>query len=123
MRFGYWFLRYCKRNSLILFLAVIVLGFSFHFLYRTAMMSFLIDKVKAEVLKLPSVNKSQIRSVPVPSLSDTSVYSESPVPSRVPKSCFSSDDRGCVCYDQYTIVIRDFPADRCQDVVNGFSRF
>jgi hypothetical protein len=123
MRFGYWFFRYYRRNSLILFLAVIVLGFSFHFLYRTAMMSFLIDKIKAEVLKLPSINKSQIRSAPVPSLSDTSVYSESLVPSRIPKACFSSDDRGCVCYDQYTIVIKDFPSARCRDVVNGFSRF
>ena len=119
MRLSYWFFRYYRRHSLILCLALIVLGFSFHFLYRTAMVSFLIDKVEAVVLKLPSINKPSIGVLPVSPLSD----SESIVPSRIPKSCFSSDDRGCVCYDQHTIVIKDFPVDRCQDVVNGFTRF
>ncbi|MBV6446688.1 hypothetical protein [Nitrosomonas sp.] len=122
MRFSYWFLRYYKRNSLVLFLIVIVLGFFFNFLYRTAMISFLTDKVKAEILNLRSINKPSIGGLPVSPLSDTSSDSESIVPSRIPKSCFSSD-RGCVCYDQYTIVIKDFPLDQCQNIVNGFARF
>ena len=123
MRFSYWFLRYYKRNSLVLFLIVIFLGFFFSFLYRTAMISFLTDKLEAKILNFQSINKPSIGGLPVSPLSDTSSYSESLVPSRIPKSCFSSHDRGCVCYDQYTIVIKDFPVDRCQDVVNGFARF
>lgn len=87
------------------------------------MFDFITDKVKAEILKLPSISRSHIHSAPVPSLSDTSSYSESLVPSRIPRSCFFSDPRGCVCYDQHTIVIKDFPVDRCQDIVNGFTRF
>lgn len=123
MRFGYyWFLRYYKRHSLVFWLAAIILGFSFHFLYKTAMMNFLIDKVKTESLQLRSINKPYMHNAPAPSLSDSS-YSESLVPSRIPKSCFSSADRGCVCYDQHTIVIRDFPLYRCLDIVNGLARF
>jgi len=82
-----------------------------------------LHKLEAKILNFQSINKPSIGGLPVSPLSDTSSYSESLVPSRIPKSCFSSDDRGCVCYDQYTIVIKDFPVDRCQDVVNGFARF
>lgn len=81
------------------------------------MFDFITDKVKTEILKLPSINKPHIHSAPVPS------HSESLVPSRIPKSCFFSDARGCVCYDQHAIIIKDFPADRCQDIVNGFALF
>ena len=122
MRFYYSFFRYYKRHSLVLWLAAIILGFSFHFFYKTAMMNFLIDKVKTEALQLRNINKPYMHNAPGPSLSDFS-YSESLVPSRIPKSCFSSDTRGCVCYDQHTIVIRDFPLNRCLDIVNGFARF
>jgi hypothetical protein len=116
MRYGYYdFLRYYRRNSVVLWLAGIILGFSFLFLYRTAMVSFMVDKVKTEILKLQTFNKSHTQGI-------TSSHSEA-VPSRIPKSCFSSDARGCVCYDQYTVVIKDFPEDRCRDVVNGFARF
>lgn len=116
MRYIYHgFFRYYSRNSLVILLVLIVLGFSFHFLYRTAMVSFMADKVKTEILKLRTFNKSHTQSI-------TSSHSEA-VPSRIPKSCFSSDARGCVCYDQYTVVIKDFPEDRCRDVVNGFARF
>jgi len=81
------------------------------------MIGFFTDKVKTEVLKLNGVSKSYVPAVP---------ENSSPgfvVPSRIPRSCFSSDTRGCVCYDQHTTVIKDFPVDRCQDIVNGFTRF
>lgn len=111
----YWFLRHYKRNSMVLWLAAIVLGFSFFFLYRIAMIGFFTDRVKTEVLKLQTLNKPYTQGV-------TSSNSEV-VPSRIPKSCFSSDARGCVCYDQHTIVIKDFPVDSCQEIINGFARF
>lgn len=38
---------------------------------------------------------------------------------RIPKSCFSSKSQGCVCYDQYTNRIKDFPVKRCEDIING----
>lgn len=121
MWLGYRFLRYYKyqsRSRLIfdLFLIAIFLGFAIFF-SRIVMMSFLTDKVKTEISKLQSVSKSYVPVVP---------GSSSPgiaVPSRVPKSCISGDSRDCVCYDQYTTVIKDFPLDRCQEIVNGFSRF
>ncbi|MER0172140.1 MAG: hypothetical protein DU489_16420 [Nitrosomonas sp.] len=123
MRFISWFFRYYRPNSLVFCLAVIVLGFSFHFLYRIAMIDFITDKAKAEILKLPSINRPHIHSTPLPSLSDSAADSEAGISSKIPKSCFSSDARGCVCYDQHTIVIKDFPVDRCQDIVDGFARF
>ncbi len=121
MRLGYWFFRYYKYRSggklvFNLFLIAIVLGFAVFF-SRIAMMSFLTDKVKTEISKLQSVSKSY-----VPAVLDIS-SPEAVISSRIPKSCFSSDARGCVCYDQYTTVIKDFPVDRCRDIVNGFSRF
>lgn len=38
---------------------------------------------------------------------------------RIPKSCFSSQSQGCVCYDQYTNRIKDFPEKRCRDIIDG----
>lgn len=81
------------------------------------MVGFITNKLKTEVSKLKSVNKSYAHDISKDS------PSEIVVPSRIPKSCFSSDIRGCVCYDQHTIIIKDFPVDRCEEVVNGFARF
>lgn len=122
MRFDYWFLRYygryaSRRLVFNLCLIAIVLSFSFYFFSKSAMVGFITNKLKTEVSKLKSVNKSYAHDISKDS------PSEFDVPSRIPKSCFSSDIRGCVCYDQHTIVIKDFPVDRCQDIVNGFARF
>ena len=88
------------------------------------MITALTDNVNTEVLKLKNLNRSHVRDdVTVPSLQKNSSYSEVIFPSRIPKSCFSNDTRGCVCYDQHTIVIKNFPLDRCLDIVNGFARF
>ena len=80
-------------------------------------MSFVVDHMKTEVSKLKSLNKPYAHDMSGES------SSEGAAPSRIPKSCFSSNTRGCVCYDQHTIVIKDFPVDRCQDIVNGLARF
>jgi len=122
MRFDYRFLRYCKSHTggglfFILSLIVIILSFSFYFFGRAAMIGFLANNARTEVLKLQSVSKSY-----VPDKSDD-FSSVADSPSRIPKSCISGDSRDCICYDQYATVIRDFPVDRCQDIVNGFARF
>lgn len=41
---------------------------------------------------------------------------------RIPKSCFSSKSQGCVCYDQYTNRIKDFPEKRCLDIIAGMDQ-
>lgn len=123
MRLDYWLLRYYqyrfgRRLFFDLFLIFIILGLGFAFFFgRSAMIGFFTDKVKTEISKLQSVSKSYVPAVP--NISSP----EAIVSSRIPKSCFSSDARGCVCYDQHTTVIKDFPVDRCRDIVNGFSRF
>ncbi len=115
-----WLLRYYKYYSarrlvFDLCLIVAILGFSFY--YRSTMVDFVTGMVKTEVSKLKTSDKPYIHDAPKKISSDVIV---SP---RIPKSCFSSDARGCVCYDQHTTVIKDFPVDRCRDIVNGFSRF
>ena len=81
------------------------------------------DNVKTEVLKLRSLKRSYVREEATDPLLKNSSYSGVTFPSRIPKSCLFSSTRDCVCYDQHTIVIRDFPLDRCLDIVNGFARF
>lgn len=124
MRFDYLFLRDYRRYSgkrlifdLCLIVVVLSLGSAFYFFGRSAMKGFFVDHMKTEVLKLNGLNKPYIHN-----MTDKS-SSEDVALSRIPKSCFSSDTRGCVCYDQHTTVIKDFPVDRCQDIVNGFTRF
>ncbi|SDX41840.1 hypothetical protein SAMN05216333_1314 [Nitrosomonas oligotropha] len=121
MRFDYWFLRYYKyyaaRRLIDLCLVAVVLIFSFYFFDKNAMIGSFTERVKTEVLKLKSVNRSYVRNGP----SDLS--SDAVTPFKIPKSCISSDARNCVCYDQHTTVITDFPVDRCQDIVNGLTRF
>ncbi|WP_350135847.1 hypothetical protein [Nitrosomonas sp.] len=121
MRFDYLFLRYYgryawRRLAFDLCLIVIILSFSFYFFDKSAMLGFFTNKVKTEVLKLKSVNRSY-------AFDKLEVSPPEVVPPRIPKSCFSSDTRGCFCYDQHTIVIKDFPVDRCREIINGFSRF
>ena len=130
MRFYYSFFRYYKRYTrgrLIfdLCLIAVILSLAFYFFnIRSSMIRALTDNVKTEVLKLKSVNKSYVRDdSTVPPLSKNPSYSGVTFPSRIPKSCLFSSTRDCVCYDQHTIVIRDFPLDRCLDIVNGFARF
>lgn len=106
-----------KRLVFDLCLIAVVLGFSFYFLDKSSMIYFLTNNLKTEVSKLKTVKKSYSHDTPINS------SSEVVLPSRIPKSCFSSDARGCVCYDQHTTIIRDFPMDRCRDIVNGFARF
>lgn len=38
---------------------------------------------------------------------------------RIPKSCIRRDYESCVCYDQFTNRINDFPLRRCNDIVDG----
>jgi hypothetical protein len=121
MRIGYWFLRYYRRyhggmSVFKLGLIALVLGFVFFF-GRIAMMDFFVDRVKTEVSKLQTMNRHYVHDIPENSSSEV-VF-----PFRIPKSCFFSDIHSCVCYDQHTIMIKDFPVDRCQDIVNGFARF
>jgi len=124
MRFDYWFLRYYKYYAgrklifdLCLIVVILSLGFTFYFFGRSTMAGFFVNHMKTEVSKLKSLKKSSIHDVSEESSSGDVALS------RIPKSCFSSDTRGCVCYDQHTIVIKDFPVDRCRDIVNGFARF
>ena len=122
MRFDYWLFRYYRRYGgrrpvFDLCLIAVVLSFSFYYFDRGAMLGFFTNKVKNEVSKLKSVNRSYTHDM---SEDSSSVVV---VPPRIPKSCFSSDTRGCVCYDQNTILIKDFPVDRCQEIINGFARF
>lgn len=117
MRFAFRFLRYYKYYSgkrlvLDLCLILVILVCAFYFFDRNAISS-MTGNLKTEVSKLKSVKKFRTSDVPIDSSSEV----------RIPKSCFSSDTRGCVCYDQHTTIIGDFPLDRCQDIINGFSRF
>lgn len=41
---------------------------------------------------------------------------------RIPKACFENKLRGCICYDQYTNIIKDFPEKRCKDIVAGLDQ-
>lgn len=122
MRFAYRFLR-CykyysgKRLVFDLCLIAVVLSFFFYFFDKSSMIDSLTNNLKTEVSKLKTVKKPYTHDIP--SNSSSEVIS----PSRIPKSCFSNDTRGCVCYDQHTTIIRDFPLDRCYDIVNGFSPF
>ncbi len=124
MRFAYRFLRYYryysgKRLVFDLCLIAVILSFSFYFLDKSSMIMIdsLTNNLKTEVSKLKTVKKPYAHDI------SSNSSSEVILPSRIPKSCFSSDTRGCVCYDQYTTIIRDFPVDRCHDIVNGFARF
>jgi hypothetical protein len=121
MRFDYWFLRYYKyyaaRRLVDLCLIAVASGFSLYFFNKSTMIDFFTSRVKTEVLKLKSVNKSNVRDKP------DDLSSETAVPSSIPKFCISSDTRDCVCYNQHATVIKGFPVDRCQDIVNGFARF
>ncbi len=106
-----------KRLVFDLCLIAVVLGFSFYFLNKSSMIYFLTNNLKTEVSKLKAVKKPYTHDI------HSNSSSEVIPPSRIPKSCFSSDTRGCVCYDQHTTIIRDFPVDRCHDIVNGFAPF
>ena len=129
MRFYYSFFRYYKRYTrgrLIfdLCLIAVILSLAFYFFdNRSSMIRALTDNVKTEVLNLRSVKRSYVRDEATVPLSKNSSYYGVTFPSRIPKSCLFSSTRDCVCYDQHTIVIRDFPLDRCLDIVNGFARF
>lgn len=122
MRFAYRFLRYYryysgKRLVFDLCLIAVILIFFFYFLDKSSMIDSLANNLKTEVSKLKTVKKPYTHDI------SSNSSSEVILPSRIPKSCFSSATRGCVCYDQYTTIIRDFPVDRCHDIVNGFARF
>ena len=129
MRFYYSFFRYYKRytRGRLIFdfcLIAVILSLSFYFFHnRSSMIMAFTDNVKTEVLKLRSVKRSYVPDEATDPLSKNSSYSGVTFPSRIPKSCLFSSTRDCVCYDQHTIVIRDFPLDRCLDIVNGFARF
>lgn len=104
------------RSVFNLCLVAFVLGFAFFF-GRIAIIGLFADKAKTEISNLKIVNRLTVHDMPV----DSSL--EAAVPSRIPKSCFFNNTRSCVCYDQHTVVIKDFPVDRCQDIVNGLARF
>lgn len=128
MRFDYWLFNYYRRYArrrLIFDLCVIVVFLSLIFYFfdnKSAVVSAFTSNVQTGISKLEIMKRLRDRNeVAAPSSSKNS--SEVIFPSTAPRSCLSSDARGCVCYDQYTVVIRDFPEDRCQDIVKGFARF
>lgn len=115
MRFAYRLFRYYKYYSgtrLIfdLCLIAIIFGCVFYFFDKNAMVGFFTNNLKTEVSKLKSAKRSYASDITRDSSGDAVL------PSRIPKSCFSSDTRGCVCYDQHTIIISDFPVSRCYDI-------